>query len=113
MHELSIALGIVKIAEDEIVKVNAKKVIKIELVVGVLSGVELNSLNFVWSSAVKNTVLASAKKEVEVIVGKGRCKDCGVEFEMENIYDVCPKCGSNFKDILQGEELKVKTLEVI
>ena len=113
MHELSIALGIVKIAEDETAKVNAEKVTKIELVVGVLSGVELDSLNFVWESAVKNTVLENAQKEVEVIGGKGKCTDCDTEFEMENIYDICPKCSSNFKDILQGEELKVKTLEVI
>jgi hydrogenase nickel incorporation protein HypA/HybF len=31
---------------------------------------------------------------------------------MELIYDACPKCNSYFKDILQGKELKVKSLEV-
>ena len=46
MHELSIALGIVKIAEDETAKVNADEVTKIELEIGVLSGIEIESLNF-------------------------------------------------------------------
>ncbi len=112
MHELSIALGIVKIAEDETVKANAKKVTKIELEIGVLSGVELDSLNFVWESAIKDSVLERAEKEILVVAGKGKCLDCATEFNMEFIYDACPNCKSNFKYILQGKELKVKSLEV-
>lgn len=113
MHELSIALGIVKIAEDETAKVNADTVTKIELEIGVLAGVEIESLNFVWESAVQNTVLEKAEKEIIVIEGRGKCIDCDTEFDMENIYDCCPKCNSNFKGILKGKELKVKALEVI
>ena len=113
MHELSIAMGIVKIAEDETAKVNANEVVKIELEIGVLSGIELDSLNFVWESAVKDSVLENTKKEIVVISGKGKCIDCDTEFNMENIYDCCPNCNSNFKGILQGKELKVKSLEII
>ena len=64
MHELSIALGIVKIAEDETKKANAKKVTKIELEIGELSGVEIESLNFVWQSAIKDSVLEFCEKEI-------------------------------------------------
>ena len=112
MHELSIARDIVKIAEDETLKANAKKVTKIELEIGVLSGVELNSLNFVWEFAVRDSVLESAEKEILVVAGKGKCLDCDTEFTMEFIYEACPNCKSSFKDILQGKELKVKSLEV-
>jgi len=113
MHELSIAMGIVKIAEDETAKAKATEVSKIELIVGVLSGVEIDSLEFVWSSAVKDSVLENAQLEIIKVEGRGKCADCDTEFEMENIYDVCPKCSSNFKGILKGKELKVKALEVI
>ncbi len=113
MHELSIAIGIVRIAEDETLKAKATEVTKIDLEIGVLSGVEVDSLAFVWSSAVKDSVLEKAELEITKISGKGKCTDCDTEFDMENIYDVCPKCSSNFKDILQGKELKVKALEVI
>lgn len=113
MHELSIAMGIVKIAEDETAKAKATEVSKIELIVGVLSGVETDSLEFVWSSAVKDSVLENAQLEIIKVEGRGKCADCDTEFEMENIYDVCPKCSSNFKGILKGKELKVKALEVI
>lgn len=113
MHELSIALGIVKIAEDETSKAKAKRVTKIELEIGTLAGVELESLNFVWKSAIKDSVLEFAKRDIAVIKGRGKCIDCDTEFEMEYIYDTCPKCNSNFKGILQGKELRVKALEVI
>lgn len=113
MHELSIVMGIVKIAEDETAKANAKEATKIELEIGNLSGVELDSLDFVWEAAVKNTVLKNARKEIAIIKGKGKCIDCDTEFEMDFIYDCCPKCNSNFKGILQGKELKVKAIEVI
>ncbi len=113
MHELSIAMGIVKIAEDETAKVEEKTVVKIELEIGELAGIEIDALNFVWESAVKDSVLEKAKKEITIIPGKAKCADCDTEYYLENIYDTCPKCNSNFKGILQGKELRVKALEVI
>lgn len=112
MHELSIALGIVKIAEEETVKANAKKVDLIELEIGTLAGIEFESLDFVWPMAVKNTVLEKAQKKVNIVKGKGKCIDCETIFDMDHFYDSCPKCQSNFKGILQGKELRVKALEV-
>ncbi len=113
MHELSIAMGIVKIAEDEKAKVKENTITKIELEIGELAGIEIDSLNFVWESAVKGTALENSKKEITIIPGKAICADCNTEFFLENIYDSCPKCNSNFKGIIQGKELRVKALEVI
>lgn len=112
MHELSITLGIVKIAEDEIKKAVAKKVISIELEIGTLAGVELDSLNYVWDVAVKDTVLESAHKQINIIIAKGRCVDCDTVFELKNYHDSCPNCQSFLKIILQGKELRVKSLEI-
>lgn len=110
MHELSIALGIVDIAEKEVKKAQAKKVDEIELLIGALSGVELDALEFVWPSAVQDTVLAEAKKKIQYNEAKARCLECETIFPVENAYDACPKCGSYFKDVFQGKELKVKRL---
>ena len=112
MHELSIALGIVKIAEEETAKAMANKVDMIELEIGTLAGIEFESLYFVWPMAVKNTILENAQKKVHIVKGKGKCMDCETVFDMDHFYDSCPKCQSNFKGILQGKELRVKSLEV-
>lgn len=112
MHELSIALGIVDIAEKETKKAGASKVDLIELEIGALSGVELDSLEFVWPNAVEGTVLEKAKKEIDFIKAVGYCMECDVEFPMEFVYDNCPKCKGYLKNIIKGKELRVKALEV-
>ena len=112
MHELSIALGIVKIAEQEAVKNKASQILSIELEIGVLAGVELDSLNFVWPSAVKGTILENSKKEIITIDAVAVCVDCDTKFQLHNSYDACPKCASNLKIIEKGKELRVKSLIV-
>ncbi len=113
MHELSIALGIVKIAETETQKAGASAVEKIELLIGSLSGVELEALRFVWPMAVKDSVLEKASLDIETVRAEAKCLECERKFELEHIYDACPYCNSYFKDILRGKELKVKALEVV
>ncbi len=113
MHELSIAMGIVEIAENETKKANAKSVSLIELEIGTLSGIEISSLEFVWPMAVKDSVLEKAERKIEIITAKAVCVDCDQEFELEQHYDVCPNCGSYFKSILKGREMRVKALEVV
>jgi Zn finger protein HypA/HybF involved in hydrogenase expression len=49
MHELSVAIGIVNIAEKETQKANKSRVELIELEIGSLSGVELDSLEYIFS----------------------------------------------------------------
>ncbi len=112
MHELSIAMGIVDIAEKETAKAKATKVDLIELEIGTLAGIELDSLDFVWSSAVKDTVLENAIKKINVIHGEAKCSDCETIFKLDNIYDACPNCNSYLKGIMKGKELLVKSLEV-
>jgi hydrogenase nickel incorporation protein HypA/HybF len=112
MHELSIALGIVKIAEDESRKAKAKAVKSIELEIGSMAGIEMASLDFAWPVAVKDTVLEHASREIDLIPAKARCLECQTEFDLEHIFDACPNCNSYFKDIYQGKELRVKALEI-
>ncbi len=113
MHELSIAMGIINIAKKETEKANKTSVELIELEIGSLAGVELESLEYVWKTAVKNTVLENAKLEIDFKDAKAECLECNTIYSMKKMYDSCPKCNSYFKNILQGKELRVKSLEVI
>ena len=112
MHELSVAMGIVKIAENETKKANARIVESIELEIGTLAGIEFEALDFVWPSAVKDTVLEHAIKKTTIIQGKAKCVDCDTVFDIDHYYDACPTCNSFLKGILKGKELRVKALEV-
>ena len=112
MHELSIALGIVDIAKKETQKAHAQKVELIELEIGTLAGIEFDSLDFVWPSAVKDTVLEHAERKIQIIEGKAKCGDCETIFKVAQVYDACPNCNSYLKHIIKGKELLVKSLEV-
>ncbi|MCA0132282.1 hydrogenase maturation nickel metallochaperone HypA [Winogradskyella alexanderae] len=112
MHELSIAMSIVRIAENEATKANASKVDLIELEIGTLAGIEFEALDFVWPSAVKDTKLEHAEKKINKINGEAKCNDCHTVFPIDDIIDNCPKCGSFSKTIIKGKELLVKSLEV-
>ncbi len=111
MHEMSIALSIVKIAEDEARKAKVDRFATIDLEIGTLAGIEFDALDFVWEAAVKESVLENAQKRISKIPAKARCADCGEVFYPSFVYDDCPACGSYFKAILQGKELRVKSLE--
>ena len=113
MHEFSIAQSIVAIAEEEVQKAAAKQVSEIELDIGKLSGVEIDSLEFVWDVAVKSSVLKHARHIIHHIPGKAKCLDCDIDFEMEQLFDTCPSCHQYFNDIVQGKELKIRSLTLI
>ena len=113
MHELSIAMGIVNIASEACRKANKSSVTRIGLEIGRLSGVEIDALNFVWPAAVERSVLANAEKEIEIIEAEAVCLECGTSYTVTNHYDGCPSCGSYFKEIKKGSELRVKYIEAI
>ncbi len=112
MHELSIAMGIVELAEKEARKAGGKEIEIIELEIGKLAGIEMEALDFAWPVATKNTMLANAELKIEIPKGRARCLECGFEYNIDNLYDSCPKCNSYFKDIYQGKELRIKSIVI-
>ncbi len=112
MHELSIALNIIDIVNDTFAKAKAERVNDIELEIGKFSGIELNALEFALQTSMTDIHLKNAKVEIITLDGKGICKNCKNEFIMKTLYDECPVCKSFDVDIIEGQELKVKSINV-
>ncbi|EHQ29322.1 hydrogenase maturation nickel metallochaperone HypA [Mucilaginibacter paludis] len=112
MHELSIVMSIIQIAEQQAATANAAIIEEIELDIGTLSGIEMNAFEFAWQQAVKYTQLQYAVKNINRITGKAMCLDCDTEFAIERYDDACPFCGAHLLNIIQGKELRVKSLLV-
>lgn len=110
MHELSIVMSIVETAEEKVKENHADSVESIDLVIGDLAGVESDALDFAWDSAVKNTVLQSAKRNIIHVPAKAKCLECDCEFEIKELYDECPLCGEHLLQIVQGKELQIKSM---
>ena len=112
MHELSIATAILKTAQNEVEKIKGKKVEEIFLEIGKISGVEISSLEFVWEQCMKDSVLDGAKVHITEPEGFARCAECNHEFKISKIYNSCERCGSPFKEIITGQEMKIKKLVI-
>lgn len=112
MHELSLALSIVEIAEQQAAARHAHDIEELELEIGMLAGVEIETLLFALESAVKGTLLAQAKIVKRIIAGEGQCGECGAIFQPQTLYEPCPECGSYFVVLLKGKELKIKSLVI-
>lgn len=112
MHELSIVMSIIDIAQQQVEKANAEIIDEIEIDIGCLSTVDIDAFDFAWSQAVKQTILEGADKKINSIKGKAKCLDCDASFPLENLYDACPICGAHLIDIIEGKELRVKSLIV-
>ena len=62
MHELSIVMSILDIAETEAQKANVDKIEEIELEIGQLNTIEIDAFNFAWEQGLKGTILNQTKK---------------------------------------------------
>lgn len=112
MHELSIALSIVELVEKEARRNGSDTVQEVELEIGTLAGVELMTLDFALESAIKNTMLESARIVKLYIKGEGHCTDCEMSFPVTTLFSPCPYCSSYCVQIVKGKELRVKTIIV-
>jgi hydrogenase nickel incorporation protein HypA/HybF len=116
VHELSVALEILDIAEREARKAGARGVKAIRLRLGDLSGVERESLLFSFDAVKGEKELTrGAALEVIRVPAKVRCRPCGGEFEAapgRGPFVACPGCGGFDTSLVEGRELSILDLEV-
>ena len=70
MHELSIAVQIIEIAEDELVRHGGDRVRSIHLQLGALSGVAKEALQFSFGIACEGTTAEGASLVIEDAAGQ-------------------------------------------
>ena len=107
MHELSIARSIVELVEEQADNRGASVVEELELEIGHLSGVEIQTLAFALDSAIKGSKLEKARIIRHYIEGEGQCSDCETI-----LFSPCPHCGSYLVKILKGKELRMKSIVI-
>lgn len=112
MHEFSIVQSLLDLIHEQVEIHKAKKVLKVEIIVGVLSGVEPHLLELAFETFKEGTPAENAELVVEIEKLKLYCLDCGEEVEKEELNALCPQCGSLNTKIRGGQELLLKSLEL-
>ena len=109
MHELSITRSVVDICEQN---AGGRRVLAVTLELGELSGIVPDAVEFCFEACTRGTLLEGARLIIDVIPPEGHCRECGSDFPVSAYYDSCPSCGGYSVELLAGEEMRVKELEV-
>jgi len=112
MHELSIMEGVMDMVRESARDHNISKVNKLKLVIGKLTMVLPDSLQFSFEVLSQDELFHGAVLDIEMRDIKILCKQCGQYSVLEDGYSfVCPECGSNHVDIVNGRELYLDNYE--
>ncbi len=111
MHELSIAVSIVDIAEKEAARRGAC-VEAVHLRLGPLSGVVKEALLSAYEMACENTPLAGSSLMVEDVPLVVYCPQCKQRRTLSSMNFLCPECQTPTPEVLQGRELEMFALEL-
>lgn len=110
MHEFSVAQNIVEGIRSEIGSRLTKRIRRISMEIGRLSGISIESLEFSLQVLLdKKGVDILSVREIEPLV---KCLRCGEEYSPEDMVWICPQCTDMHGEILKGNEIKIIDVEV-
>jgi hydrogenase nickel incorporation protein HypA/HybF len=113
MHELSIAMSIVELAEEEADQRGGARVNAIHLKLGALAGVVKNALLSSYELACEGTSLAGSRLVIQDVPVVVYCSACRAPRSLDSIqWFACPECKSPVSEVLEGRELQVVALEI-
>ncbi len=112
MHEMSLAENVLKIIEESAHTQNYRHVRAVVLEIGQLAAIEPEAMRFCFDAVASGSIAEGARLEIIEIPGEGRCDTCGEVVAMQEPYGLCPACGSPRLQIVAGDRMRVKDLEV-
>lgn len=112
MHELSIACSLVNAATLHAKAHHATRVVKVDVVLGALSGVEMDALMFCFPAVTRGTMCDGAALNVKIVPATGRCPICLTTFKVSDFMAPCPDCGTWPIGIQGGREMSLRAVEV-
>lgn len=109
MHELAVTQAIVELAAEQ---AGGARVLRVVVEIGKLSAVVPDSVRFCFELCCEGTALEGATLDIREPPGLGRCRACGGEIVLEQPFGRCD-CGSTDLDLISGDELRIREMEVV
>jgi hydrogenase nickel incorporation protein HypA/HybF len=112
MHELSIAMSIVDMAQEE-AELRGVKIDAVYLELGQLSGIVAEALLFSYELACVGTLLEGSRLVIKAVPIEVYCRACMTHRTLSSIQlFCCPVCGVPTDEVIHGRELVISALEV-
>lgn len=108
MHELALTESVVQAVCE---RLPGERVRRVRLEIGRLAAVVPDAVRFCFEVCTRGTLLDGAELEILEVPLRLRCRRCGDESESRDQLLLCV-CGSSEVQLLSGDELKIKEVEV-
>jgi hydrogenase nickel incorporation protein HypA/HybF len=112
MHEFSITEQILKITLEHARRARADRVLRVNLIVGDLTGFAGESIQFYFDLLSRGTEAEKASLSMTRVPTRARCQACRGEFTPDRMAWACPQCGGSVEEIVSGREFYVESIEV-
>ncbi len=121
MHEVSVMSGIVESVLKELEKHSVLKVEEVKLILGELTFLGEDQLQFAYEIITRDTILEGSKLVIEPEDTELLCLSCGYQGAADKLGEeyhmimpllVCPKCKGRVK-VLKGQSCRVTSMQVI
>ncbi|MEM5582767.1 hydrogenase maturation nickel metallochaperone HypA [Roseibium sp. AS2] len=113
MHEMSLCESILDILKDRAARDSFTRVKRVSVDIGPLSCVEPEALRFGFDVVMKGSLAEGAALEISRPPAEALCLSCFRTVPVKERFDTCPECGSEALQVVSGEELKIRELEVV
>ena len=112
MHELTITESLLEITLRHAKKANAIRITDLYLVIGDLSSVVDDSVQFYWDIVAKDTPAEGANLHFKRKATQIQCLECEEIYHPTNNIMACPRCESIHVKILSGEEFFLEAINI-
>ena len=112
LHEFSITQSILAIALGKANSAEARRISRINIVIGELSGIVDDCVQFYFDFLSKDTMAAEASLAFDKVPTQLRCRECGTTFSPDDSAWLCPSCKEQKIDIIFGRECYINSIEV-
>jgi hydrogenase nickel incorporation protein HypA/HybF len=114
VHELPITEDILKIALSHGEKNGAKRIVRINLVIGDLTDLIDEWVQRYFEYLAKGSIAAEAKLVIERVPITVMCGECKKPFivDKKKLDFECPVCGQKGTELMRGREFTVKSIEI-
>jgi len=112
MHEYSIVQALLNQCEEQAIKHNAKKITKVVVKIGVMSGVETDLLQTAFDTFKEDTICEGCEFVINIQKVVIKCRKCNTKSELKELEYCCPQCKSIEVDVIEGEDMYLMSLEM-
>jgi hydrogenase nickel incorporation protein HypA/HybF len=112
MHELPFVESILQITLEHAEKAGARKVVALDLVIGQMTSIVDDSVQFYWDILSRGTLAQGARLKFQRLLALYRCQDCGHTYSLDGHHLACPQCDSACVQLVQGDELRLESIEI-